>query len=70
MDIFIVNGYGLCYSFFYYELPYESVIIRSNNKKAFMIALFLFRELETSTAWKVSKYGPEITPYLDTFHPV
>ena len=22
------------------------------------------------TAWKVSKYGPEITPYLDTFHAV
>ena len=22
------------------------------------------------TAWKLSKYGPEITPYLDTFHAV
>ena len=22
------------------------------------------------TAWKVSKYGPEKTPYLDTFHVV
>ena len=22
------------------------------------------------TAWKESKYGPEITPYLDTFHAV
>ena len=22
------------------------------------------------TAWKVSKYGPEKTPYLDTFHAV
>ena len=26
--------------------------------------------LSCITAWKVSKYGPEITPYLDTFHPV
>ena len=24
----------------------------------------------TLTAWKVYKYGPEITPYLDTFHAV
>ena len=24
--------------------------------------------LATFTAWKVSKYGLEITPYLDTFH--
>ena len=24
----------------------------------------------TFTAWKVSKYGIKITPYLDTFHPV
>ena len=23
-----------------------------------------------ATAWKVSKYGPEKTPYLDTFHAV
>ena len=23
-----------------------------------------------TTAWNVSKYGPEITPYLDTFHAV
>ena len=23
-----------------------------------------------STIWKVSKYGPEITPYMDTFHAV
>ena len=24
----------------------------------------------TNTAWKVVKYGPEKTPYLDTFHAV
>ena len=23
-----------------------------------------------ATAWNVSKYGPEKTPYLDTFHAV
>ena len=23
-----------------------------------------------NTAWKVSRYGPEIIPYLDTFHEV
>ena len=27
-------------------------------------------QAKTSTAWKVSKYGPEKTPYLDTFHTV
>ena len=36
-----------------------------NNKK-----VGAFRVCWTKTAWKVSKYGPEITPYLDTFHAV
>ena len=27
-----------------------------------------FEIADLSTVWKVSKYGPKITPYLDTFH--
>ena len=31
---------------------------------------FIFLKICRDPAWKMSKYGPEITPYLDTFHAV
>ena len=32
--------------------------------------MILRKENKSYTAWKVSKYGPEKIPYLDTFHTV
>ena len=35
-----------------------------------MPAGLLHNTLKMDTSWEVSKYGPEITPYFDTFHAV
>ena len=35
-----------------------------------MFTLYILMMQLYITAWKVSKYEPEITPYLDTFHAV
>ena len=46
----------------------------TNGKSIYSSVCFNYVEKpscsKTYTAWKVSKYGPEITPYLETFHAV
>ena len=48
-------------------MPIDRGGLGSSNVNCIYISMII---LELITARKVSKYGPEITPYFDTFHAV
>ena len=74
LQIFVLSFYIFYLSFSNYKLQLDYFIIIIYYSKNWLFRCFILPNrpyaLATLTAWKVSKYGPEKTPYLDLFHAV
>ena len=72
----IINDTGILKRYFF-KLMINSLRWKCPNTELFLIRIFLysdwirrFTSIYSAVSTITGKYGPEITPYLDTFHAV